>query len=247
MRLDVFLTPGEITPAALADRTVVVLDILRASSSIVQALSAGAKSIFPVASIEEALRLANTFGRDEVLLAGERRCLPIEGFDLGNSPLEFTEARVAGKVLVMTTTNGTAAMSLTLSAETVLIGSMLNLRAVVDELVRLEAEPALLCAGREKHFSLEDAACAGEFAARLMDERPGDWVLNDGARAAVALAREFGTGSDLFELTAGGRSILDAGLQDDLDFCAQTDVRDIVPVFQERNITVLQRQAGRSS
>jgi 2-phosphosulfolactate phosphatase len=244
MRLDVFLTPGEITPNSLSGRTVVVLDILRASTSIVQALSAGAKSIFPVASIEEALRLANTFGRDEVLLAGERKCLPIEGFDLGNSPLEFTRDRVGGKVLVMTTTNGTAAMTLSANAAKVFIGSLLNVGAVVGELVRLQADPAFVCAGREKHFSLEDATCAGEFAMRVMAEREGEWVLNDGARAALALAREFGTGEDLFAMTAGGKSILEAGLKDDLAFCAQVDVHDILPVLHERSITLQQPLIG---
>jgi 2-phosphosulfolactate phosphatase len=193
MKLDVFLTPGEVTAPALAGRTVVVLDVLRATTTIVQALSVGAKSVFPVASIEEALRLANNFGRDEVLLAGERRCLPIEGFDLGNSPLEFTPEKVSGKILVMTTTNGTAAMKLAINAARVYIGSLLNLGAIVDELVRTEADPVLLCSGRERHFALEDATSAGEYAARLMTARPGEWVLNDGARAALALAREFGT------------------------------------------------------
>ena len=85
-----------------------------------QALSAGAKAIYPVGSIEEALRLARTFGRDEVLLCGERKCLPIEGFDLGNSPSEFVPEKVARKILVMTTTNGTAALSLRLSELTVM-------------------------------------------------------------------------------------------------------------------------------
>lgn len=247
MRLDVILTPGETTASLLAGRAVVVLDILRASTSIVQALAAGARAVFPVGSIEEALRLANTFGRDEVLLAGERRCLPIEGFDLGNSPHEFTRERVAGKTLVMTTTNGTAAMALTGNAERVYIGSLLNLRAVLDELVRTGAEPVFLCAGRERHFALEDAACAGEFAARLMALRPGDWVLNDGARAALVLAREFGTGVSMFELSAGGRGILDADLSEDLPFCAQIDSHDIVPIFHERSITLLQPLIGSSS
>lgn len=247
MKLEVFLTPGEVTPAALADRTVVVLDILRASSTIVEALNAGAKSVFPVASIEEALRLANTFGRDEVLLAGERRCVPIEGFDLGNSPREMTPERVEGKILVMTTTNGTAAMALTVNADKVLIGSMLNLEAVLAELRRTEAEPVFLCAGRERHFALEDAACAGAFAARLMEDDPDAWELNDGARAALTLAREFGTGEKLFELATGGRSIVEAGLAEDLAFCAQVDVRNVVPVLHERSITLLPPQEDSSS
>src|SRR5680860_838136 len=105
MRLDVFLTPGELTLADIADRVVVVIDVLRATSTIVEALGAGAKAIYPVASIEEALRLANTFGRDEVLLCGERKCLPIEGFDLGNSPREFTAAKVKGKTCLLYTSD----------------------------------------------------------------------------------------------------------------------------------------------
>ena len=147
MRLDVFVTPGEIAAPALAGRTVVVLDILRATTSIVEALNAGARSVFPVGSIEEALRLANNFGRDEVLLAGERRCLPIEGFDLGNSPREFTEDRVGGKTIVMTTTNGTAAMALTVNADRVYIGALSNRSAVIDLLVQSEADPVFLCSG----------------------------------------------------------------------------------------------------
>ena len=244
MRLDVILTPAEITPADLTDRPVVVLDILRATTSIVQALSAGARAIYPVASIEDALRLANTFGRDEVLLCGERKCVRIEGFDLGNSPAEFTREKVAGKILVMSTTNGTAAMSLTGSASRVLIGALLNLTTVVDELVRTEAEPVFVCAGVDRRFALEDVTAAGLMAARLMEARPGDWELNDGALAAVALAREFGVSSRFFGLTAGGRNIVNARMTDDLEFCAQLDLHDLLPVLHDRNITLSQAAAG---
>lgn len=240
MRLDVFLTPGELAAADILDRPVVVLDILRATSSIVQALSAGARSIFPVASIEEALRLANTFGRDDVLLCGERKCMPIEGFDLGNSPLEFTREQVAGKTLVMSTTNGTHLMSLTGGASRVLIGALLNLSAVVDELVRTEAEPVLLCSGRDKHFALEDATVAGLIASRLMDARPGEWRLNDGALAALTLMRTHPPDEAFFATTASGRLVLDAGMAEDLAFCARVDTVDIVPVLHERMITLNQ-------
>src|SRR5690606_2289280 len=174
------------------------------------------------------------------------KCLPIEGFDLGNSPLEFTREKVGGKTLVMTTTNGTAAMSLTTSAAKVFIGSLLNMSTIVSELVRLQADPVLICAGREKHFSLEDAACAGEFARRVMAEREGDWTLNDGAQAALALVREFGIGEDLFARSAGGKSSLESGLTKDLAFCAQVDVRDIIPVLHERSITLQQPLIGTS-
>jgi 2-phosphosulfolactate phosphatase len=246
MRVDVYVTPGEPSSSELADRTVVVFDVLRATSTIVQALAEGAKAVYPVASIEEALRLANTFGRDEVLLCGERRCLPIEGFDLGNSPREFTGDRIAGKTLVMTTTNGTAAMALTTAASRVLIGSLLNLGAVVEELARAGTAPVLLCSGRDRQFALEDVACAGLLAARLMEARPGEWALNDGARAAVALARELGADAALLRQTAAGRAIVEAGLEEDLPFCARIDLHDVVPVLHERSIT-LSRAAISSS
>ncbi|MBA4156266.1 MAG: 2-phosphosulfolactate phosphatase [Gemmatimonadetes bacterium] len=238
MRLDVFLTPGEVTPGEIAGRTVIVLDVLRATSTIVEALAAGAKAIYPVASIEDAIRLANSLGREEVLLCGERRCLPIEGFDLGNSPREFTPDRVAGKTLVMSTTNGTHAMMLAAGASRVLIGSLLNLDAVVEDLATSEAEPAFICAGRERFFAMEDAVCAGAMASRLMESRPGDWALNDGARAAIALQESFGTGEEMFTSIGAGKLLLAAGLEGDLAICADRNRHPLVPVLHERLIVL---------
>ncbi|MET0399719.1 MAG: 2-phosphosulfolactate phosphatase [Longimicrobiaceae bacterium] len=237
MRLDVFLTPGEVAAADTADRVVAVIDVLRATSSIVEAIGAGAKAIYPVGSIEEALRLANTLGRDQVLLCGERKCLPIEGFDLGNSPAEFTAERVGGKTLVMSTTNGTTAMALAAGASRVLIAAPLNLSAVVEELARSEGEPVLVCSGRERHFGLEDAVFAGEVASRLMAARPGEWELNDGARAALALSERFQLDEALLASTVAGRNLAAAGLAEDLAFCAQIDRLAVVPVLQDRQIT----------
>ncbi len=240
MRLDVFMTPAEAIPAEVAGRTVVVIDVLRASSSIVEAMAAGARTIFPVASIEEAIRLANTLGRDQVLLCGERRSLTIEGFDLGNSPGEFTPARVAGKTLVMTTTNGTSSMAAAGGAARVIVGSLLNLSAVVADLVKTGAEPVFLCSGREGRFGLDDAVTAGTMIAALQEALPDAvWTMNDGARAALALGRAW---SDdllaLFAVTAAGRQLADAGLEADLAFCAQTDLRDVLPLFHDRSITL---------
>jgi 2-phosphosulfolactate phosphatase len=237
MKLDVFLTPGEVVPAEVAGRTAVVLDVLRATSTIVEALSAGAKAIYPVASIEDALHLAKTFGRGEVLLCGERRCVPIEGFDLGNSPAEFTSERVAGKTLVMTTTNGTHAMTLAAGAARVLIGSVMNLDAVVSALADAEVDPVFICSGRERFFALEDALCAGAMASRLLERRPGDWSLNDGARAAIALTDQFQIGEDFFRSVAAGKLLLDAGLEADIAACAERNRHTLVPVLQDRHIT----------
>lgn len=237
MRLDAYLTPGEIALGDLAERTAVVVDVLRATTSIVEALGAGARTIFPVASIEEALRLANTLGRDEVLLCGERKCLPIEGFDLGNSPAEFTPERVGGKTLVMSTTNGTGTLMAAAGASRVLIASWLNLSAVVEELRREGTEPVLLCAGRERQFGLEDAAFAGRVVEELLAGRPDEaWQMGDGAMAALAIARAHPDPAQLFPWTHAGQTIAAAGLGDDLAFCAQTDRHDILPVLQDRQI-----------
>lgn len=239
MKLDVLLTPGELLPGDIAERTVVVIDALRASSTIVQALAAGAKALFPVASIEEALRLANTLGRDEVLLCGERKSLPIEGFDLGNSPGDFSAERVGGKMLVMSTTNGTGALMAASAASRVVVGSFLNLRAVVDELVRADVEPVFLCSGRETKFGLEDAVCAGRMARAVMAARPDEeWELNDGAVAALALSEAHDDLEPLFARTAAGKQIVEAGLEADLAFCAQVDRHDVVPILHDRQISL---------
>lgn len=239
MKLDVLLTPGELLPGDIAERTVVVIDVLRASSTIVEALAAGAKALFPVASIEEALRLANTLGRDEVLLCGERKALPIEGFDLGNSPPDFTAERVGGKMLVMSTTNGTGALMAASAASRVIVGAFLNLRAVVDELVRTNAEPVFLCSGRETKFGLEDAVCAGRMAAAVMEARAeAAWELNDGAVAALALSAAHDDLEAMFERTAAAKQITEAGLEADLPFCAQIDRHDVIPVLHDRQISL---------
>jgi 2-phosphosulfolactate phosphatase len=245
MRLDVYLTPGELVPGEIADRTAVVIDVLRASSAIVEALASGARAIFPVATVEEALRLANTLGRDEVLLCGERKCRPIEGFDLGNSPGEFTPERVGGKAVVMSTTNGTIAITAAVGAGRVVVGSWLNFQAVVDDLVRSGTEPVLLCAGRQGTFALEDTVCAGHIAAAVLQALPDvEWEMNDGAVAALALAEAFPDPAKLFPLTAGGRGLVEARLGDDLGFCAKTDLRDVLPVLEGRQIVLAAVEPG---
>lgn len=238
MKLDVLLTPGEMVPGDIAERTVVVVDVLRATSTIVEALGSGARTIFPVPSIEEALKLANTLGREEVLLTGERKALPIEGFDLGNSPRDFTPEKVGGKTIVMSTTNGTTLMSAAGAAGRIVIGSFLNLSALVADLAATGAEPVVVCAGREGKFGLEDAVFGGRVAAGLMEAAPGAaWELNDGARAALALAERYADVDALFRECAAGRQITDAGLAEDLPFCARLDRHDLVPVLHDRQIT----------
>jgi 2-phosphosulfolactate phosphatase len=233
VRLDVAFTPAEVRGADLR-RVVVIVDVLRSTTTITHALVSGARSVLPVGSVEEAARKADQLGRDAVLLCGERDCEPIRGFQLGNSPLEFGPERVAGKTLVMTTTNGTVALLAAAAATRCYIGALVNAGAVAQRLIMDGADALVLCAGREGAFALEDALCAGRIARRV---RAGVAALagNDAMRAAARLAARAPTAS-LLARTAAGRRLREIGRQDDIAFCAQEDLYSQVPVFDEHRI-----------
>jgi 2-phosphosulfolactate phosphatase len=250
MKLDVFFTPGELAGLELPER-VVVVDVLRATSTIVEALANGAKAIVPVGTVDDAARMAQNIGRDMVLLCGERKGMPIEGFDLANAPPEFTAGAVAGKSLVMTTTNGTRAFLAVAErragpgdgeANVILAGSFLNLAAIIGRLAPAEgsdgAPAAIVCAGREGRFAMEDAVCAGAIARGLQDAGV-ELELNDGATAARNLAgRHRKDLVGMLERTAAGRHLESIGRGEDLAFCAAVDRTDMVPRFRDRKITL---------
>ena len=243
MRVDVYFTPAELVGVELPQR-VVVIDVLRATSTMVEALANGAKAIFPVATADDGVRIAQNIGRDSVLLCGERKSLPIEGFDLGNAPPEFTAERVEDMALVMTTTNGTRAF-LTLAerpgvaagSSVILAAAFLNLTAVTSSLGDGTDTAALLCAGREGRFALEDAVCAGAII-RALQEAEVDVELNDAGVAARKLAGENPNVQRMMERTAAGRHLTEIGRAEDLAFCAQLDRTTVVPRYRDRKITV---------
>lgn len=243
MKLDTFFTPAELHGAEAAAR-IVVIDVLRASSTMIEALHNGARAIFPVATAEDAATLTQSLGRDSALLCGERNGLPIEGFDLGNAPAEFTRDRVADRSLIMTTTNGTRAFlkaaeqsNASDGVDRILAGSFLNLGAVVERLRGTDGTVALLCAGREGRFALEDAHCAGAIIRGL--ESAGEALeLNDAAVVARRLATEAGELVGTLEATAAGRHLAGIDRAEDVAFCARIDRSDRIPVLRERKITV---------
>lgn len=239
MNLDVSFTPGEVVTGELGARVAVVIDVLRATSTMVEALGNGARAVFPVGSIEDAVRLAQNLDREQVVLCGERRSLRIEGFDLGNSPREFTPEQVGGKLLVMTTTNGTPALVAAIGARRVLIASFLNLGAVIEELAADGGPAAIICAGRERRFALEDAACAGALVRGLRARSQAPLELNDAALAAEILAAEPRRPlAERLRETAAGRQLIEAGLGEDVDFCARQDRHRSVPELRDRQITL---------
>lgn len=243
MRADVFFSAHELNSSDVANRVVAVIDVLRASTTIAVALANGARKIIPFDSTDEVVLHSKSYERGEVRLAGERRMRPIPGFDFGNSPREFTAAATEGKTVLFSTTNGTAALVAVQGARDVVVGSYVNFSAVLTLLhtaVRGGTDVAIVCAGRDRQFSLEDAACAGRFV-RFLSRRPSQPVtLNDAARAAMQLERGYGDHLDrLFEDSVHGQALLEAGFGDDLPICAALDSYPVIPIYHDRQITKL--------
>jgi 2-phosphosulfolactate phosphatase len=216
VRVHVAFTPDE----AAAAPTGVVIDVIRATSTICQALDAGYERVWCAAEVEDARALAG----DDVTLGGERLGVRIEGFDLGNSPREYLEPR--SPILAMSTTNGTRAIVTAAErCRRVLIASLLNLAAVTAEARAHGEDVAVFCAGVKGAFALDDAYVAGRVAVGLGFER------SDAAEAAVRLAASYASAEDAFRASRSGRNLIDHGpeLEADIPWCARESVLDVVP------------------
>jgi len=164
--LNVYALPSLILTNQLADSTVVVIDVLRASTTIIHALEAGAREVMPCLDIEEAHSLAARYPATQIVLGGERNGLPIDGFDLGNSPSEYTPFNVSDKTVIFTTSNGTRAVLACRDAKRVLIGAFVNVAAVFEQLV-VEEHVSLVCAGTHGDYSRDDTLLAGMLVERI--------------------------------------------------------------------------------
>lgn len=226
--LRVHLLPDLVDPAELAGRTVVVIDVLRATTTICHALAAGATAVVPCLEIDEARAKAREIGTGAVL-GGERRGVRIEGFDLGNSPTEYNPASVGGRTVVFTTTNGTKAMLRAGEARQILLGALVNLSALVDVL-KNDDYVDLLCAGTFGRVTAEDALLAGA----VVDRFPAI-ELNDQARLARdAWRTTAASGTPLASVLRecqGGRNLIAEGFDADIDTAARIDAVPIVPRY----------------
>lgn len=239
MRLDVFLTPLGLTPGDLAGRTVLVLDVLRATTTMCAAMHAGARAIVPVADPEDARRLAGDLGPD-ALLAGERGTERIPGFHLGNSPLEMTPEAVGGRTLVMCTTNGTGALLAAQGAGAAWPAAGANFSAV-GAVARAawegDRDLAILCAGRAGLCSLDDAYVAGRFVVAALGGRRLRRGLNDGALMALDLVRRYGDRWHRpLALSAAGRDLAAHGFGGDVAAAAEPDRWPALLQFRDRRV-----------
>ncbi len=243
--IDVAFAPNDVAARDVAGRAVVVIDVLRATTTICAALASGAREVIPVRDADEALRLARSIGRANVVLAGEQLLEPIPGFQAGNSPREMTADRVAGKALILMTTNGTGALLATAGARQVIVAAGVNLAAAGAQAHALYQESGnllILCAGRETGFGLDDTYIAGCLVRAALGGRRTRKGLGDSAIAAMDLVRCYGDRLDrVLALSRAGRALVAHGLGEDVRFAAQIDMFDFVPVFHERRVT---RTAG---
>ena len=214
MHVDVAFTPGEATSA----RVGIVVDVLRATSTIAQALAAGYDRVLCCAEIEEARTLRAEI--PDSLVGGERDAVQIEGFDVGASPREFLEPRA--ETLILSTTNGTQSILTAASrCDEVLLGSLLNLEAVAAAVRERGRDAVVVCAGFKGRFALDDAYCAGRIVELLDADR------SDAALAAALVARAFPDARE----GLNARTYGPPGLEEDIAFCAREDVLEVVPRF----------------
>lgn len=240
MRIDVHYTPLGFVAGDLAGRGVVVIDVLRATSTIVAALASGAKAVVPTATSEEAVKITAKLEKDGFALAGERRFLKIPGFALGNSPREMTPEAVGGRTVYLATTNGTPALIAAQGGGPVLVGSAVNFAALTER-ARAECRDrgglVIICAGHEKQFALEDAYVAGRLV-KAVKRGQKRIELNDAASVAVDLAGRYPAWLEALKACQSARQLEELDLGADVTFCAKANRFDLVPVYADRRITV---------
>ncbi len=240
--LNAYALPSLVAPEELAGGTVVVIDVLRASTTIVHALEAGAAEVIPCLEVDDARRATAQLPEETAILGGERGGRPIDGFDLGNSPDQYTAERVRGRTVVFTTTNGTRAMSHCRQADRVLIGAFVNAAAVCRRLVGCE-RIHLLCAGSRGQYTRDDTLLAGLLIERVLQQSGTPYQLNAQAATAqenwrAAFPKPVALGAEPLEperlaaqlaASAAGQCLREIGLERDVLTAAQLDRFEGVP------------------
>jgi len=238
MKIDVIPFAAAAFPEEIAGKTVVVIDILRATSTMVNALQNGAKEIIPSLTVEEAFAKAKSFPAGKFLLGGERQAEKIPGFDLGNSYREYPREIVEGKSIILTTSNGTKSLHACKDAKEVLIGSFLNLNSVVKHLQK-SSQIVLLCSGTLGKFSIEDSMAAAAII-DLLAENNNPKLDDLGQSLLYAYRSRNGNLAELLKDGVHLNYLKSKGYEKDIEFCFQKNLFDILPIFnQEKRIVTI--------
>ena len=241
MQLFVYHTP-ELTPQDSLPDCAVVIDVLRATTTIATALHGGAEAVQAFSDFQKLMEVSDSWLPEKRLRAGERGGQQLEGSDLGNSPLDCTPATVAGKRLFLTTTNGTRALQRVENAEVVITAAMVNRQTVVDYLLAKQPETVwLVGSGWQGAYSLEDTVCAGAIAQSLVKGGLSleDLTGNDEVIDAIALYSQWQDKLlELFHLASHGKRLLGLNGHEDLKYCAQEDTLAVLPIQKEPGVLV---------
>jgi 2-phosphosulfolactate phosphatase len=237
VKLFVYHTPEQ-TPGDRVPDCAVVIDVLRATTTIVTALDAGAEAVQAFSDIEVLLKTSEKWDADKRLRLGERGGKQVPGCDLGNSPLDCDRDRVAGKRLFLSTTNGTRALQRVEDAPLVIAATLANRQAVVQFLQEKQPETVwLVGSGWEGAFSLEDTVCAGAIALPLWQQGSSDTLGNDETAAAIALYQQWQDNLlELFHLASHGQRLLRLNNTADLEYCARVDTLETLPIQIEKGV-----------
>jgi len=239
MKIDVLYSPVQADELFFTGKTTVVIDVLRASSTIITALTNGAKEVVPVGTVEFAVKVSGGIFGGQTLLGGERNTKKIEGFALGNSPSEYTTEIVSGKSIVFYSTNGSRAIVKAKYSTNLFICSFNNLKALAKHIKKLNEDVVVLCAGNNNFFSLEDSVCAGMLTSELIAGNKS-FELTDASTSALTLFKSFG--KNIFKLlseTDHGQLLINNGFEDDLKSCSELDSTDVIPFYAGNVLKVL--------
>lgn len=228
MKIDLIISADDIKKEKVYGKSVVVIDMLRATSVIVTALSNGCRRVIPVLTVDEALHIASK-DKNEYLLGGERKAVKIEGFNFSNSPLEYTKEIVRGKSLIMTTTNGTRAIKGAEGAKNIFIGALINAAAVAQKLAEIGEDVAIVNAGTYGQFSMDDFICSGYIIERIAEK--AECELTDIAKTANYIYKMNPDVISFIKHAAHYKRIMELNLKEDLDYCCKKDIIDKVPEY----------------
>ncbi len=231
MKVKLYFSPQPLTEAKTRGKVAVVVDVLRASTTICTAIQNGCREVIPVATVGDAAAMRANLDRDSVLVCGEREGLKIEGFDLGNSPSEYSEQVVRNKVLVFASTNGSRAILKCVSSTATVVCGFVNLSMVVDMVRKFDKDVVIVCAGKQGNFSLEDTFCGGAIIDRML-ERSGYEISNDAAQVAHMLYKNQSESVEsVINQADHARYLIGLGFGGDIAIAASIDSIGVVPIL----------------
>lgn len=236
MKIDIIISADDIIESKLENKIAVVIDMFRATSVIVTALNNGCREVVPFLTIDEALESSEKLNREEYILGGERKAVKIKGFDLSNSPLEYTKEVVENKKVLITTTNGTRTLTKSNNAKRILIAAMINARAVANKLLEINNDIVIINAGTNGNFSMDDYICSGYIINEMLKIN-NEIELTDIAKTANMI---YENNSDIISYVkeATHYSVMKSlELDDDIDYCIRKSIVNNVPEYNNGKIT----------